>query len=589
MEKAKKGQNKPQQPLQKHSQNLPDDKKSMAPYNFVPLNEEVVFAEQIPDFDRYYKDRYTTGYIDLEIKTLTPLYIRDTLTEEEYKKKIEHEKSKKDDKQQCINPDFYGPGGLIRIPGSSLRGMIRTMVEIVSYGKFGFFDDRRLYYRSFADKCKKFRQEYQECIKNTQVKNMQAGVMIKKGLKYYIIPTSYEKVEKDLTPELIGEKPEEFHFYPVRYKNRDGYIIVSGFMNNKNVDWFIEKPKNYSNENHLSLSDDDVKDYKDDKERKAKINLIAELNKNEGVPCFFTEYNDMQGKKRIAFGHTKNFRLPYKRTIGDHIPGELKTGSIDIPEAIFGNEKSHATRVFFEDAYLVEGQKDVLMDAATPKILSTPKPTTFQHYIKQYPRNLNNFPNDLAHYNSSNLISGYKLYWHREADDEWKETNKENIEKHKKQYTQITPVKAKTTFKSRIRFENLSKVELGALLFALDLPDGCAHKLGMGKPLGLGSVRIKPTLYLSNRFERYKDLFSDWKGIAPADDARINEFKQKFERLVFSKIGNPSLPTLWDTERMKELKRMLDYDGKPAKDKTRYLELREFRARKILPKPTEVK
>ena len=55
----------------------------MAPYNFIPLNEKVVEAENIPDFDKYHDNMYT-GYIDLKIKTLTPLYIRDTLTEEEY-------------------------------------------------------------------------------------------------------------------------------------------------------------------------------------------------------------------------------------------------------------------------------------------------------------------------------------------------------------------------------------------------------------------------------------------------------------------------------------------------------------------------
>jgi len=29
--------------------------------------------------------------------------------------------------------------------------MTRTMVEIVSFGKFGFFDDKRLYFRAVAD------------------------------------------------------------------------------------------------------------------------------------------------------------------------------------------------------------------------------------------------------------------------------------------------------------------------------------------------------------------------------------------------------------------------------------------------------
>ncbi len=60
-----------------------------------------------------------------------------------------------------------------------------------------------------------------------------------------------------------------------------------------------------------------------------------------------------------------------------------------------------------------------------------------------------------------------------------------------------------STFKTTLRFDSLRPWELGALLlamqpqlvkeFKLGIPDhsqGYAHKLGYGKPLGLGSVRL---------------------------------------------------------------------------------------------------
>ncbi len=104
-----------------------------APYNFVPLNDTVVPAQNIPDFDKYHPDRYT-GYIELEIKTLTPLYIRNT-----------SEKEKSD-------PDFLISMEITKSPAVPLRGMIRTLVEIVSFGKFHYFDNERLYFRGLADK-----------------------------------------------------------------------------------------------------------------------------------------------------------------------------------------------------------------------------------------------------------------------------------------------------------------------------------------------------------------------------------------------------------------------------------------------------
>ncbi len=58
-----------------------------APYNFIPLNDDVVVeAEEPRNFDTYHKDRLT-GCIELHIEAKTPLYIRDTLTEDQMKEK----------------------------------------------------------------------------------------------------------------------------------------------------------------------------------------------------------------------------------------------------------------------------------------------------------------------------------------------------------------------------------------------------------------------------------------------------------------------------------------------------------------------
>ncbi|AGY58605.1 TIGR03986 family type III CRISPR-associated RAMP protein [Gloeobacter kilaueensis] len=51
-------------------------------------------------------------------------------------------------------------------------------------------------------------------------------------------------------------------------------------------------------------------------------------------------------------------------------------------------------------------------------------------------------------------------------------------------------VKPERQFRFDIDITNLSEVELGALLWLLDLPERHYHRLGGGKPLGFGSVRL---------------------------------------------------------------------------------------------------
>ncbi|GER94314.1 TIGR03986 family CRISPR-associated RAMP protein [hot springs metagenome] len=695
---------------------------SKAPYNFIPLNEKVISAENPPDFDRYHTDRFNrfTGYIDLEIKALTPLYIRDALTMEEYRERGEMEKNDK----TFINPDFFSPGGILRIPGSSLRGMIRTMVEIVSYGKFESFEkDRKFHFRSFADKSLDLREQYREKIlggdKDTgYYPKVNAGYLVKEGLDYYIIPakkisgTQFFRVEeKDiLKSNVISEKMKKFSHYscknskhnvksqtagecpkcnkplvqiyepnekykigfkPVKFKYEPpkkhtnhsvplyyakitdiwkvddpsasqraltGMLVLSNWMRGprgkegKHLHWVIGPE---DNSRKLELAEGVLDNYRNDKWREKDTDLLEYFkNKNSEakVPCFYVERNG----KVISFGHTGLFRVAYEKSLKEFSTNELKkVESIDIAEAIFGNETNFAGRIFVEDAYLEGEPQKALLDTDIPKILSNPKPTTFQHYLEQDISKISIDDKDnirgLKTYNSETNIRGYKLYWHRTPEG-WEEIeisydekkfyellgkyqiNKKDFqpyileEKNKKirislnnlpdnirqivfesigiyetQHTKLTPVKEGTTFRGRIRFENLSNVELGALLFVLDLPENLAHKLGMGKPLGLGSVEIKPTLYISNREKRYKDLFSEWAGIEKSADN--NKFKKAFEDYMHN---NEKKQSLWEVSRLKELKQMLDIKSKPDNSKTTYMVVDEFRKRKVLPKPTDV-
>lgn len=75
----------------------------------------------------------------------------------------------------------------------------------------------------------------------------------------------------------------------------------------------------------------------------------------------------------------------------------------------------------------------------------------------------------------------------------------------------VRPVRSNTVFWFHVDFDNLSRRELELICFGLRPSPGFRHKLGMGKGIGLGSVRIDPIgLWLIDRGTRYsaEALFS---------------------------------------------------------------------------------
>lgn len=75
-------------------------------------------------------------------------------------------------------------------------------------------------------------------------------------------------------------------------------------------------------------------------------------------------------------------------------------------------------------------------------------------------------------------LRGYKLYWLKEAGAA--STDKE------KAASKLRPLPAGTVFSGVIRYRNLRPDELGLLLWALRLENGCFQSVGMGKPYGYG-------------------------------------------------------------------------------------------------------
>jgi len=662
-------------------ENISAERRSRASYNFIPLHDKVIEGGPIPAFDRYDLTR-NTGYIDLEIIAKTPLYIRDGLTEAQY------EENQGNEKQKALNADFFSPAERCSIPGSSLRGMTRNLVEILSFGKFSQVNDTRLYYRSFADSSQELQDEYKNAIIDMDEKTGQQGVSefkcrTKVGAGYLAYAggtykifraakldneTQYYRVDEELLSRAkLSEKVAIKFFHPQKnrevtkpnanfeysfqqvlfkkdppawqrhdkYKMKDGqkkllhrlglwygkvkeikayeqdhapdwhegFLVCSGFGVNKHMQWVVCKKTDDSFEVAID-------DYRNDVNREEQYDLLKRLADHNFVPCFYTE-------DQLSFGHTGMFRIGYRHSLKEFIPEALCSSTvIDMAESIFGfvNEKENrigAGRVYFEDAKLATSINSSALKVEIPKTLGSPKPTTFQHYLVQSnegeilrrDRQTNRATSvaGLKNYNSApgeTVLRGHKMYWHR-LPSNWTKAPKDfkaNID------TKIKPLPAGACFNGRIRFENLTDLELGALLFALDLPPKCYHKIGMGKPLGLGSIQIIPVLHLSRRKMRYTELAGEWHDEpAKENPDKAKELQGKFARHILSEPEldwDAALSRLWSMPRLRQLRIMLDWsyveEAKNWHELTRYFEIEhavngnEYKDRRILPSPEEV-
>lgn len=352
----------------------------------------------------------------------------------------------------------------------------------------------------------------------------------------------------------------------------------------------------------------------------------------DGEPVFYL----IEGGRLTFFGRAQMFRLPYRSKPVDLVPESLRRpGDIDFAESLFGfvrtaaeieamklnvkarqchRIRAYAGRVSVSDARLAPGQTDIWLSPDEPlvtHILASPKPTAFQLYLVQ----TNGTKNSLRHFDSptpsETVIRGHKMYWHRgnpgldelrAKPDSLGVDEQGSVSTGSTQHTQMSPVKAGKRFECTIHFENLSDVELGAILWALTLPgvsgDFC-YKLGMAKSLGMGSIAIvDQKLHIHDVAARYNALVMaategssgiEWH--TPRKTVDKARCMSGFEQHVLKSI-NSQFSLLAEEPRIASLLSMLECRaGTPNwREKTTHgtLETQIFKDRYVLPHPLDV-
>lgn len=498
-----------------------------ASYNFVRLPSHVIPAEfydgnfegVTKDVMDAYRDYVTqmgthTGYIDLTITTETPLFIGGP------------------SKQEDTTPlEFYGGQNNPTIPGSSLKGMVKEIFKIVTASSFrpyqrgtglGDFEDRYLYFRDIASAIKPLKEYYASRMMNP-IKNG-AGLSTPKATpgfiiqtannEYYAVPSVAKKIYYEAEKELVAKQRTPSIDWTHTYVN-----VHVGAMRSKRTFMRITKPCNF--DKRIPIPQSCIESYADDKNR-GTLDLLDKKTGKSGeaakeythstdvkfvVPCYFTEKDGVVEH----FGHGRYYRIAYDLKISDHLPNSLErhNNGVDLCDSVFGYGDNWAGRVSFSDAHVQGTLKMCPSDYPHP--LMGPNPTSFQLYLNQDVDDHNTY-NHWGHEHAS--LRGYKMYWHQplEKAKNWTRTVEE---KEIKGTRKIRPVDRGVTFTSRIHFERLSDVELGALLMSLNLDKYSGgqrrtyYKLGMGKSIGFGSIKLNTEVTIFDNNSRYAALFEN--------------------------------------------------------------------------------
>lgn len=479
-----------------------------SPYRFVPLSDLVIqpdWANQVSQ-DAPFEDG-VCGELTLLLTNHTRLCVGGT--QDKYK----------DHPPTPSRVNFYRTAqGKLAIPSTSLKGMLRNVLEIASFSRFKQVEDQKLGVRDISSgknfyteaivrqpvkagwmkfedggwniyPCKFARLHQQDLINELRVNKIE-WVKLKKAAQRYqkigVCPTIRFNFDGE---NNVGQKIAE----PCKSGSHEGRVVVTG---QPSKDFTVPKAKKWEfifyaqEDRRLSVSPDVMAGFSrihvdSDEWAYWKNKLKNSSNIPHGIPVFFHQDDSEQV---ISLGLAMMYKLPYKHSIHDAIrhtsDQHLDITGPDLADLIFGYLGENGTnglrgRVHIGLAELKKEQETVL---STATVLSSPKPTYYPFYMLQNDSSFQQLMKDDAE------LSGWKRYQvkpERILPPPERSTAKVQVQ------LELLPQKCQFSFK--LMFHNLRPIELGALLWSMDFGQNnqARHSLGVGKPYGLGQVSLK--------------------------------------------------------------------------------------------------
>jgi len=534
-----------------------------APFNFVPLSDKVFFPQWAEDVshDIPFEDG-ESGLIDITITAKSPIFIRDHENPEKF---CQH------------NREYY-------IPSTSIKGMVRNVLEIMSFSKMYQVDDDTYAVRDLSSSknfymtqmqkdvycgwLKKIDGEYfiEDCgiahrIRHEEIdkatgKNFasnfkQVGFEKTSKYKYDILGQTHQSITVgESYKSTTNAKYDKRLFCRYDKDGKKGTLVLTGQPTPRKDTGKMGDGKGFEfvffeSKKDLKLSKEKYENFlfayfdkrtTEPKESPDWTFWKEKLQNGKKVPVFFQKENG-----NIAhFGLSFLYKLPYKYSVKDGIPDTHKDTKKDLSQTLFGyTDKKDALkgRVQFSH-FKAENAKEL---ALRTEVLGTPRASYYPMYVRQDPKLL------FTTFMDANFkIAGWKRYPIHRGSSVKKTIETEN----EKIGTSFCPLKEGALFRGKVHYHNLKKAELGALLSVLTFHNTpkTYHNIGMAKSLGYGKISI------------------ELNGVQD-----IESYLKAFEAQISLDIEN------WiETKQLKELLTMATEQNNSGNSKLQYMELKQF-------------
>jgi len=525
-----------------------------APFNFVPLNKEVFYPFWAKDVshDVPFEDE-ESGVIDITITAQSPIFIRNHSSDKD-KPSNEFCYFKNSDDAK----EFY-------IPGSSIKGMIRSVLEIMSFSKIKIDEEKLKKSLSVRDMTNRRelvgsangcgflvldddKSYIEDCekiltISHQDLKSMCGGIKKVESARAKYEKYGFQQIQFTTYTKMMdvhGRKiPKKMAKIDDRSTNT-GTLVFTGDIGNKKNE-FVFKP----NGEEIPISDNSVvSDFK-------KVYFESEESldgqfwkkqykaRKAKIPIFYTKNNN----KIQALGLTQLFKLAYKKSLFDAAKQNTDNNKLDMAETIFGTQKDKLAlkgRVQFSHlkADRVRFEKDEV-----EQVLGSPNPTYYPNYIRQTNTNGNKVNQYKTQMDEDAQISGWKRYPLQSNIQHYDLPQNGYGKTNHDVTTKFKPLDKGTIFHGKVRFHNLKKAEIGALLSALTFHgknNNHKHNLGMAKSLGYGKISIQ--LNLQDLKYSQDDYLDSFEKLMDSWDTKeyVNWLKspQMIEILSMSDVNN---------------------------------------------------
>lgn len=530
-----------------------------APYNFSSYIPDLI----APSFDR--EEKIWSGRILCELEALTPILAAQI-----------HEKNA-DESSNCR---FLEIDGKPVIPGSSIKGMLRSVMEILSFSGMRPMNKKKLFWRDVQDP-----DHYIILFDSVP----RGGFMRQHGADFEITEV-----------EVTGKEPDDESLYrAIKTGKAVGEDTPHTYY--FRLPTASDKPEPVDADAVSRLWEQLTEDQK---KRPHVQNRAKELRSKTGLPVFFRR---SENGEIAELGFCRYFRLQYRYSPYELAwPDARKRDAEDIAESIFGyagkddgkGKKSLRGRIAVE-SFALEGEKYGPKEGLAA-ILGGPRPSCAPCYLEQNAKKINatkkkdkNYLKNMASYNDPKArLRGRKLYWHSVETHNLKPPAGKGGKESKKILSHLFPLRKGARGSFAIHVRGLTESELGCLFEALELKENCAHKLGMGKPLGLGSARIRiREARLEKMPDKYASLAARLERAAPQGMGKEERerLREKFRRHIFDfakRAGaGAGARDFYELAPIRQLLRILCWEKQADAQELAYMTLEEYQTNAVLPQP----